>query len=78
MPIPQHGFDLRFNIIRSSNAVVRDLRPSRALFETTIGLHVEDRYDDVLDRRGSAEHQHHALLLRKARPVRSAARPETR
>ena len=80
MPIPQHVFDLCVNIIRSSERRARGegSQAQPRFFETTMGLHVEDGYDDVLDRRGSDEHQHHALLLHEARPVRSAALPETR
>ena len=44
MPVPTHIFDPPFNIIRCSHAVldVTDLDTSRAFYETTVGLHVED------------------------------------
>ena len=68
MPIPTHIFDPPFNIIRSSHAVldVVDLDKSRAFYETTVGLHVEDRDDKAVYLRGSEEHQHHSLVLRRA------------
>src|ERR1700723_3950478 len=68
MPAPQHVFDPPFNIIRSSHAVldVVDLDASRAFYETTVGLHVEDRDDRAVYLRGSEEHQHHSVVLRKA------------
>src|SRR5438477_5702363 len=45
MPVPKHVFDPPFNVIRSSHAVldVTDLDTSRHFYETTVGLHVEDR-----------------------------------
>ena len=57
MPVPQHVFDPPFNIIRSSHAVldVTDLDASRAFYETTVGLHVEDRDDKAVFLRGSEE-----------------------
>src|SRR5258707_4975273 len=69
MPVPQHVFDPPFNIIRSSHAVldVTDLGASRAFYETSVGLHVEDSDSDVVYLRGSEEHQHHSLVLRKAK-----------
>src|ERR1700742_2464236 len=68
MPVPTHVFDPPFNIIRSSHVVldVKDLKTSRAFYETTVGLHVEDADNDVVYLRGSEEHQHHSLVLRKA------------
>ena len=68
MPVPQHVFDPPFNIIRCSHVVldVVDLNASRAFYETTVGLHVEDRDDSAVYLRGSEEHQHHSLVLRKA------------
>src|SRR3954462_4942874 len=68
MPVPAHTFDPPFNIIRSSHAVldVTDLDASRAFYETTVGLHVEDRTDNAVYLRGAEEHQHHSLVLRKA------------
>src|SRR5947209_17442383 len=68
MPVPTHVFDPPFNIIRSSHAVldVVDLAASRAFYETTVGLHVEDHDDKAVYLRGAEEHQHHSLVLRKA------------
>jgi catechol 2,3-dioxygenase len=68
MPVPQHVFDPPFNIIRASHAVldVTDLDASREFYETTVGLHVEDRDDEAVYLRGAEEHQHHSLVLRKA------------
>ena len=68
MPIPQHIFDPPFNIIRCSHAVldVTDLKASSEFYENTVGLHVEDRDDKAVYLRGSEEHQHHSLVLRKA------------
>ena len=45
---------------------VTDLDASRKFYETIIGLHVEDADADVVYLRGSEEHQHHSLVLRKA------------
>ncbi len=68
MPVPQHIFEPPFNVLRSSHAVldVTDLDASRKFYETIIGLHVEDADGDVVYLRGSEEHQHHSLVLRKA------------
>src|ERR1700738_3778553 len=68
MPVPQHIFDPPFNIIRSSHVVldVVDLNASSEFYENTVGLHVEDRDYRALYLRGSEEHQHHSLVLRKA------------
>src|SRR5258708_37509482 len=68
MPVPQHVFDPPFNIIRSSHVVldVVDLNASREFYENTVGLHVEDCDDRAAYLRGSEEHQHHLLVLRKA------------
>ncbi|MGB3446930.1 MAG: 3,4-dihydroxyphenylacetate 2,3-dioxygenase [Xanthobacteraceae bacterium] len=68
MPVPQHIFEPPFNVLRSSHAVldVTDLDASRKFYETIIGLHVEDADRDVVYLRGSEEHQHHSLVLRKA------------
>jgi len=69
MPVPTHVYDPPFNIIRSSHVVldVTDLKTSRAFYETTVGLHVEDADSDAVYLRGSEEHQHHSLVLRKAK-----------
>ena len=68
MPVPKHIFDPPFNIIRASHAVldVVDLDASRKFYENTIGLHVEDSDSKAVYLRGSEEHQHHSLVLRKA------------
>ncbi len=68
MPVPTHIFDPPFNIIRCSHAVldVVDLGKSAEFYATTVGLHVEDRDDRAVYLRGSEEHQHHSLVLRKA------------
>jgi catechol 2,3-dioxygenase len=68
MPVPQHIFDPPFNIIRSSHLIldVVDLNASREFYENSVGLHVEDRDDRAVYLRGSEEHQHHSLVLRKA------------
>ncbi len=75
MPVPQHVFDPPFNIIRCSHVVldVVDLEASRAFYETTVGLHVEDRDGRAVYLRGAEEHQHHSLVLRKA-PVAACNR----
>src|SRR6476660_8529749 len=69
MPVPTHIFDPPFNIIRSSHAVldVTDLNASREFYQNSVGLHVEDRDDKAVYLRGSEEHQHHSLVLRKAK-----------
>src|SRR5580692_5459010 len=68
MPVPTHVFDPPFNIVRSSHAVldVVDLNASSAFYENTVGLHIEDRDGTAVYLRGSEEHQHHSLVLRKA------------
>src|ERR1700710_2145214 len=68
MPVPTHIFDPPFNIIRCSHVVldVVDLNTSSAFYENTVGLHIEDRDDKAVYLRGSEEHQHHSLVLRKA------------
>ena len=68
MPVPTHVFDPPFNIVRASHVVldVTDLARSRAFYETTIGLHVEDADSDAVYLRGVDERQHHSLVLRKA------------
>src|SRR5258708_31322990 len=69
MPVPQHIFDPPFNIIRCSHVVldVTDLNASREFYENPVGLHVEDRDDKAGYLRRSEEHQHHSLVLRKAK-----------
>src|SRR5579875_644520 len=68
MPVPKHIFDPPFNIVRCSHVVldVTNLDASREFYETTVGLHVEDRDDKAVYLRGSEEHQHHSVVLRKA------------
>src|ERR1700723_2683875 len=68
MPVPTHIFDPPFNIVRCSHAVldVVDLNSSREFYENAVGLHVEDRDERAVYLRGSEEHQHHSLVLRKA------------
>src|SRR3954452_22226404 len=68
MPVPTHIFDPPFNIIRASHVVldVTNLAASRAFYENTVGLHVEDGDSNTVYLRGSEEHQHHSLVLRKA------------
>src|ERR1700761_1968372 len=68
MPVPTHVFDPPFNIIRASHVAldVTDLETSRAFYETTVGLHVEDRDGGAIYLRGSEEQQHHSLVLRQA------------
>src|SRR4030081_2775741 len=68
MPVPQHVFDPPFNIVRCSHVAldVVDLNASREFYENAVGLHVEDRDDRAVYLRGSEEHQHHSLVLRKA------------
>src|ERR1035437_6829265 len=68
MPVPTHIFDPPFNIVRCSHVVldVVDLNASREFYENAVGLHVEDRDDSTVFLRGSEEHQHHSLVLRKA------------
>src|SRR5207244_4985989 len=65
MPVPTHIFDPPFNIIRCSHGVldVVDLGKSRAFYENTVGLHVEDSDTTAVYLRGSEEHQHHSLVL---------------
>jgi catechol 2,3-dioxygenase-like lactoylglutathione lyase family enzyme len=65
MPAPKHIFDPPFNIIRSSHVTlgVADLARSRAFYEGTLGLHVEDATRDAIYLRGVEERQHHSLVL---------------
>lgn len=74
MPVPKHVFDPPFNIVRSSHVVlgVADLERSRAFYETTLGLHVEDAGRDAVYLRGLEERQHHSVVLNRAE--RAAAR----
>jgi catechol 2,3-dioxygenase len=67
MPVPKHIFDPPFNIVRASHVAlgVADLARSRAFYEGTLGLCVEDATKDALYLRGLEERQHHSLVLRK-------------
>ena len=40
--------------------------PAAEFYENAVGLHVEDRDSGAVYLRGSEEHQHHSLVLRKA------------
>src|SRR5437588_8776737 len=66
-PIPKHVHEPPFNIVRSSYLTlgVTDLARSRAFYEGTLGLHVEDRTADAIYLRGDEERQHHSLVLKK-------------
>src|SRR3954470_5524117 len=68
MPVPTHIFERPSTIVRPSHAVldVTDLKASREFYENSIGLHGEDADSDTVYLRGSEEHQHHSLVLRKA------------
>jgi catechol 2,3-dioxygenase len=67
MPAPKHIFDPPFNIVRCSHVTlgVADLARSRAFYEETLGLHVEDASVDAIYLRGLEERQHHSLVLKK-------------
>src|ERR1700743_3007041 len=68
MAVPQNVFDPPFNLVRCGHIVldVTNLDASRAFYENTVGLHVEDSDDKSVYLRGSEEHQHHSVVLRKA------------
>ena len=68
MPVPKHIFAPPFNIVRSSHITlgVTDLGRSRAFYEGTLGLQVEDETGDALYLRGLEERQHHSLVLRRS------------
>jgi catechol 2,3-dioxygenase len=68
MPAPKHVFNPPFNIVRCSHVTlgVKDLAKSRAFYEATLGLHVEDEGADTLYFRGMEERQHHSLVLKKS------------
>ena len=67
MPVPTHIFNPPFNVVRCSHAVltVRDLGASRAFYEGTIGLKVEDAGKDTIYFRGMEERNHHSLVLKR-------------
>ncbi len=68
MPVPPPVFNPPFTIVRASHVrlAVTDLARSRAFYETTLGLHVEDAVGDAVYLRGMEERQHHSLVLVKA------------
>ena len=68
MPVPRQVFDPPFNIVRCSHVAlaVTDLARSRAFYEDTLGLHVEDVSTDAIYLRGVEERQHHSLVLERA------------
>lgn len=75
MPVPHHVFDPPFNIVRSSHVTlgVTDLARSRAFYEGTLGLHVEEATTTAVFLRGMEERQHHSLVLaRAAEPAANA------
>jgi catechol 2,3-dioxygenase len=57
MPVPRHVFDPPFNIVRCSHVTlaVTDLARSRAFYETTLGLHVEDATAEAVYLRGMVQ-----------------------
>jgi catechol 2,3-dioxygenase len=65
MPVPQIVFDPPFNIVRASHVrlAVADLSRSRAFYEQTLGLYVEDADSDTIYLRGMEERQHHSMVL---------------
>jgi catechol 2,3-dioxygenase len=73
MPAPKHIFDPPFNIVRASHVMlgVADLARSRAFYEQTLGLHVEDASNDAIHLRGVEERQHHSLVLNRAETPRA-------
>ena len=68
MPVPKHTQNPPFNIVRSSHVTlgVSDLARSRAFYEGTLGLHVEDATGGAIYLRGLEERQHHSLVLQKS------------
>ncbi len=73
MPVPLIGPP--FTIVRASHAIlsVTDLARSRAFYEQTLGLHVEDAAEDTLYLRGMEERQHHSLMLVKSETTHADA-----
>lgn len=69
MPIPRHITHPPFNIVRASHIAlgVTDLGRSRAFYEETLGLHVEEATSDTLYLRGMEERQHHSLMLTRSK-----------
>ena len=68
MPAPKPIFNPPFNIVRASHIGlgVVDLERSRAFYESTLGLCVEDADQDAIYLRGLEERQHHSVVLHKA------------
>lgn len=65
MPPPRHIANPPFNIVRASHIAlgVTDLARSRAFYEGTLGLHVEEASAHTIYLRGMEERQHHSLVL---------------
>jgi len=68
MPVPQPNHAPAFTILRCSHAVlgVTDLGASRAFYEETLGLKLEDATADTLWLRGMEERGHHSLVLKRS------------
>ena len=68
MPVPRHVATPPFNIVRASHIAlgVKDLERSRAFYEGTLGLHVEEASAQTVYLRGMEERQHHSLILVQA------------
>ena len=75
MPVPTTHLRsaVQHHPLQPRRARCRRPQPSRAFYENTVGLHVEDADDKAVYLRGSEEHQHHSLVLRKA-PVAACSR----
>ena len=67
MPVPRHTTSPPFDIVRASHIAlsVTDLARSRAFYEETLGLHVEEASAQTVYLRGMEERQHHSLVLVK-------------
>jgi len=65
MPVPRHIANPQFDIVRSSHIAlgVTDVGRSRAFYEETLGLHVEEATPHTVYLRGMEERQHHSLVL---------------
>lgn len=65
MPVPRHIANPPFNIVRSSHIAlgVTDIGRSRAFYEETLGLYVEEATPHTVYLRGMEERQHHSLVL---------------
>ena len=75
MPVPAHVLVPPFNIVRASHVTlaVSDLARSRAFYEGTLGLHVEDTTLDTIWLRGMEERQHHSLVLQQSSTAMAGA-----